>query len=123
MSEKINLLTRFKGKERALAKRARPLVEVMIAEGVRELTIRLDESNISIEMKAAGGQVSSAEDILQFLESKVVNVRQPLVHGSADLFWSSPKEVDGATELSTLRADCLKQINIEKASPNGAHAA
>ena len=56
---------------------------------------------------------------MNWLERFVVNVRTPLVHGSSDLFWSSPTEVEGADdEPSDIRAQIDYQRNGGRRPPD-----
>ena len=41
---------------------------------------------------------------LDWLEQHTVNVRDPLVYGSRDMFWAGPHTEDGITDPSDLRA-------------------
>jgi hypothetical protein len=41
---------------------------------------------------------------MDWLCERVINVRDPLPHGSRDMFWASPTDDDGRHEPSDLRA-------------------
>lgn len=41
------------------------------------------------------GVLSDDTERLDWLETKTVNVRNPLRYGSADMFWASPEDIDG----------------------------
>jgi hypothetical protein len=45
---------------------------------------------------------------MNYLESKVVNVREPLRYGSKDKFWASPEDQDGD---SPIPSDLRQQID------------
>lgn len=54
--------------------------------------------------------------ILDWLESKCVNVRQNLRYGSRDMFWSNPEDLDGGPAgPSELRKQCIAAMQGEKA--------
>lgn len=106
-------MKRLEGKETKLAKRAEPLIAVMDQEGIRELRINRSGKNCSIELKSVNCTRPSAEEVLRWLETKTVNVRTPLVHGSRDIFWAPSEDNDGAEEPSTLYKQCMEQMAAE----------
>lgn len=54
--------------------------------------------------------------ILDWLENKCVNVRQNLLYGSKDMFWSAPENMDGGPDgPSDLRKRCIASMQGEKA--------
>lgn len=47
---------------------------------------------------------------LDWLQSKCVNVREPLRYGSRDMFWSSPQDDEGDITLSDIREQIDKAM-------------
>lgn len=72
--------------------RALPPPRPGLAEHLAELHARIDALEEDAER-------------MDWLEQHVVNVREPLRHGSRDLFWSGPEQGDGEILPSKLRAD------------------
>ena len=69
-------------------------------------------------IEALEKQVAEAKkdgEILDWLETKTVNVRTPLLYGSRDWFWASPNDDDGVKEKpSNLRAACVSAMREGK---------
>lgn len=61
------------------------------------------------------GAVERDAEILNWLETKSVNVREPLRYGSRDKFWASPEDDDDDTKPSDLRSQCLAALAQEQA--------
>lgn len=75
---------------------------------------KMDELRIERDTLRADFDAAKLDsDRLNWLETKAVNVRLPLVHGSRNLFWSSPVESEGEDDYpSELRI----QIDAAKTS-------
>lgn len=59
-------------------------------------------------------RITDAE-ILDWLQQKNVEVRRPLMHGSAEMFFAVPIDMDGGeSEPSALRARCIEWMEMEK---------
>jgi len=69
-------------------------------EAIRQRDLYLKDRDIVMQQR---DELQADKRRLDWLEYKVVNVRLPLVHGSRDLFWSSPEDLDGDCEKSNLR--------------------
>jgi hypothetical protein len=55
--------------------------------------------------------------MLDWLETKVVNVRHDLRYGSRDMFWTSPEDLDGDTGPSDIRERIKEYMAIEQSTP------
>lgn len=73
---------------------------------------------VELPADAAAAAPADAER-LDWLETMVVNVRQPLRYGSHDRFWASPAEVDGGPDGPS---DIRKQIDAARTAQQGAKA-
>jgi hypothetical protein len=78
-------------------------------------TLRATNAALTRELS----ELRADKERLDQLERLTVNVRQPMVHGSMDLFWASPKDNDGDEQPSDIRA----QLDALRGAKDGKGAA
>ena len=96
-----------------LCERLRAVTRSVLNSGNADLCHEAADAIEALEKQVA--EAKKDGEILDWLETKTVNVRTPLLYGSRDWFWASPNDDDGVKEKpSNLRAACVSAMREGK---------